>query len=29
MEDEIILINKVLGEKDYHAEGKINEGSYG
>lgn len=29
MEDEVSLINKVLANKEYLAEGKINEGSYG
>lgn len=29
MEDEVNLINKVLGNKEYRASGKINEGSYG
>jgi hypothetical protein len=29
VEEEVALINKVLSNKDYYAEGKINEGSYG
>lgn len=29
MEDEVSLINKVLSSKDFQAEGKLNEGSYG
>jgi hypothetical protein len=29
MEDEIALINSVLGSDKYYAEGKLNEGSYG
>jgi hypothetical protein len=29
MDEEVLLINKVLGNKEYHAEGKLNEGSYG
>jgi hypothetical protein len=29
LEDEVALINKMLSNKEYRAEGKINEGSYG